>query len=187
MNKSNIPYKFLIGASVVLSLTFCSLQSKHESVPALTKDQQQHIIQETQCLNEAIFHEARGEPLEGQLAVLSVIQNRKNSGLYPSTFCGVIKQKNQFSYRNGKGQGLIKTAYKPTEERIKATIRHWSFQAAVGRFKGTVEDSVMFYHATSMKVQPRWATRNKFCAKCKLKSKNPRFYCTIGQHHFYRS
>jgi len=185
--KSNIPYKFLIAASVVLSLTFCSLQSKHQSVPVLTPKEQQHIIKETQCISEALYFESIGEPLEGQLAVLSVIQNRKNSRKYPDTFCGVIKQNRQFSYRNGKGQGAIKTPYKPSEERIKATIAHWSFQAAVGAFKGTVEDSVMFYHSASMKSYPKWAIQNKFCEKCKLNQKNPRLYATIGSHHFYRS
>lgn len=185
--KSNIPYKFIAAASVVLSLTFCSLQSKHQSVPLLTPKEQQHIIQETRCLKEVIFHEARGEPIEGQLAVLSVVQNRKNSGKYPNTFCGVIKQKSQFSYRNGKGQGLIKTPYKPSEELIRATIDHWAFKAAVGSFKSTVEDSVMFYHVTSMKNKPKWAIQNLFCAECKLKSKNPKLYVTIGSHHFYRS
>lgn len=195
--KSNIPYKFIAASSVVLSLTFCSMQQKHQEVQVLTPKEQQHIIRETQCLKEVIFHEARGEPLEGQLAVLSVVQNRKNSGKYPSTFCGVIKQKSQFSYRNGKGQGLIKTPYKPSEELIRATIGHWAFQAAVGSFKGTVEDSVMFYHSASMKVVPKWANQNKFCvrsqpcwdcsAECKLKSKNPKLYAKIGSHHFYRS
>jgi len=185
--KSNIPYKFLIAASVVLSLTFCSLQSKHQSVPVLSPKEQQHIIKETQCISEALFDEYRGEPLEGQLAVLSVIQNRKNSRKYPDTFCGVIKQNRQFSYRNGKGQGAIKTPYKTSEHRIKATIAHWSFKAAVGTFKGTVEDSVMFYHAASMKVKPKWAIQNKFCAECKLNQKNPKLYATIGSHLFYRS
>ena len=185
--KSNIPYKFLIAASVVLSLTFCSLQSKHQSVPVLSPKEQQLIIKETQCISEAIFHEARGEPIEGQLAVLSVIQNRKNSSKYPDTFCGVIKQNRQFSYRNGKGQGLIKTPYKPSEERIKATIAHWSFKAAVGAFKGTVEDSVMYYHSASMKAYPKWSNQNLFCVNCKLNQKNPKLYVTIGSHLFYRS
>lgn len=168
--KSNIPYKFLIAASVVLSLTFCSMQSKHQSVPSITPKEQQHIIRETQCLKEVIFHEARGEPLEGQLAVLSVVQNRKNSGKYPSTFCGVIRQKSQFSYRNGKGQGLIKTPYKPSEELIRATIAHWAFTAAVGSFKGTVEDSVMWYSLS--KIKPKWSTGM-------IK------YVTIKNHSFY--
>jgi len=193
----NRPYKFIIAASVVLSLTFCSLQSKHQSVPVLSPKEQQHIIKETQCLNEVLFFETRGEPLEGQLAVLSVIQNRKNSRKYPNTFCGVIKQNRQFSYRNGKGQGLIKTPYKPSEERIKATIAHWSFKAAVGAFKGTVEDSVLFYHSASMKSYPRWALENKFCKdhnpvgivlrNCSSSQKNPKLYVTIGSHLFYRS
>lgn len=163
------------------------MQQKHQEVQVLTPKEQQHIIRETQCLKEVIFHEARGEPLEGQLAVLSVVQNRKNSGKYPSTFCGVIKQNRQFSYRNGKGQGLIKTPYKPSEELIRATIGHWAFTAAVGAFKGTVGDSVMYYHAASMKSKPKWANQNKFCMNCSSNQKNPKLYAKIGSHNFYRS
>ncbi len=44
------------------------------------------------CLAEAIYFEARGEPLEGQVAVAQVILNRVFSGYYPGTVCGVVYQ-----------------------------------------------------------------------------------------------
>ena len=37
------------------------------------------------CLAQAIYHEARGESREGQLAVANVIINRAMSKKYPST------------------------------------------------------------------------------------------------------
>ena len=47
---------------------------------------------ELTCLVEAVYFEARGEPLEGKLAVLAIIINRKLSGIkkYPDTYCGVV-------------------------------------------------------------------------------------------------
>jgi spore germination cell wall hydrolase CwlJ-like protein len=44
------------------------------------------------CLAEAIYFEARGEPVRGQIAVAQVVMNRVFSGYYPSTVCGVVYQ-----------------------------------------------------------------------------------------------
>lgn len=56
------------------------------------------------CLARAIYHEARGEPRDGQIAVAQVVLNRAASGLWPASICGVIRQgtkrgsKCQFSF-----------------------------------------------------------------------------------------
>jgi Cell Wall Hydrolase len=44
------------------------------------------------CLAEAIYFEARGEEVRGQMAVAQVVLNRVFSGKYPSTVCGVVYQ-----------------------------------------------------------------------------------------------
>ena len=44
------------------------------------------------CLAEAVYFEARGEPVMGQIAVAQVILNRAFSGKYPNTVCGVVYQ-----------------------------------------------------------------------------------------------
>jgi hypothetical protein len=44
------------------------------------------------CLTEAIYFEARGEAVRGQIAVAQVVMNRTFSGFYPSTVCGVVYQ-----------------------------------------------------------------------------------------------
>jgi spore germination cell wall hydrolase CwlJ-like protein len=44
------------------------------------------------CLTEAIYFEARGEPVRGQIAVAQVVLNRVFSGYYPGTVCGVVYQ-----------------------------------------------------------------------------------------------
>ena len=47
---------------------------------------------ELECMALNIYHEARGERLEGQVAVSQVVLNRKKSDFFPNTVCGVIKQ-----------------------------------------------------------------------------------------------
>jgi len=44
------------------------------------------------CLANAIYFEARGEPVRGQIAVAQVVLNRAFSGKYPDTVCGVVYQ-----------------------------------------------------------------------------------------------
>ena len=44
------------------------------------------------CLAEAIYFEARGEAVRGQIAVAQVVMNRAFSGYYPNTVCGVVYQ-----------------------------------------------------------------------------------------------
>lgn len=59
---------------------------------------------EWECLTQALYFEARGESLEGQIAVAEVILNRRDSGDYPDSVCGVVQQgtgekhRCQFSY-----------------------------------------------------------------------------------------
>src|SRR6476660_8198222 len=47
---------------------------------------------EEKCLAEAVYFEARGEPVRGQIAVAQVVVNRAFSGYYPETVCGVVYQ-----------------------------------------------------------------------------------------------
>ena len=44
------------------------------------------------CLTEAVYFEARGEAVRGQIAVAQVVLNRAFSGKYPDTVCGVVYQ-----------------------------------------------------------------------------------------------
>jgi spore germination cell wall hydrolase CwlJ-like protein len=44
------------------------------------------------CLAEAVYFEARGEAVRGQIAVAQVVLNRTFSGYYPHTVCGVVYQ-----------------------------------------------------------------------------------------------
>ena len=50
-----------------------------------------------------MYREARGESLQGQLAVAEVTLNRVKHKSFPSTICSVISQKNQFTWYAKQG------------------------------------------------------------------------------------
>ena len=60
--------------------------SKLLSLPVPKSDKQMS------CLAEALYFEARGEPIKGQLAVGEVILNRVEDTRYPSSICKVVNQ-----------------------------------------------------------------------------------------------
>ena len=59
-------------------------------------------LNEIELMALNVYHEARGEPLHGQLAVMRVVINRINDPRFPNTIHGVILQRNnnmcQFSW-----------------------------------------------------------------------------------------
>lgn len=57
------------------------------------------LDRDVRCLAQAVFHEARGEPLRGQRAVADVIMNRARSGKWGSGACAVVNAPSQFSNR----------------------------------------------------------------------------------------
>lgn len=61
------------------------------------------LDEELRCLAGAVYFESRGESLSGQLAVAHVVINRAESGRFPTSLCGVVHQRSQFSFvRGGK-------------------------------------------------------------------------------------
>ena len=56
------------------------------------------------CLSLAIFHESRSESKKAQYAVAEVIHNRTKHPNYPDDYCGVVKDKGQFSFVKNQRQ-----------------------------------------------------------------------------------
>lgn len=56
------------------------------------ESQAEYEERERRCLSTAIYFEARGEPVRGQIAVAQVILNRVRSPQFPETICGVVYQ-----------------------------------------------------------------------------------------------
>jgi spore germination cell wall hydrolase CwlJ-like protein len=119
---------------------------------------------EQDCLANAVYFEARGEPVEGQLAVAKVVLNRASSGRYPSDLCEVITQKAQFSF--------IRDGRFPAPDRASHAWRKAVAVAKIAREKlaASVPDDVLWYHASY--VTPGWGKRLDKSAQ-------------IGLHVFY--
>ena len=52
------------------------------------------------CLALNVYHEARNQPIEGQLAVAHVTLNRLDDPSFPSTICEVVFRSRHFSWTN---------------------------------------------------------------------------------------
>ena len=130
-----------------------------------TIDTDVELSRDVMCLAQAVYFEARGEPLDGQLAVARVIINRAESNQFPDDYCSVVTQRSQFSFVRG---GQI-----PTPNRASGA---WDRAVAIARIAhrdlwDCEVDDALYFHARS--VRPRWAGRMTARA-------------TIDNHIFYR-
>jgi len=128
-------------------------------------DNDQALSDELQCLAGAVYFESRGEPLAGQLAVAQVVVNRADSTRFPSSYCGVVYQRSQFSFIKNGRMPRIKTG-SAAWERAKAIARI----AHEGLWDSEAQDS-LYFHAKY--VRPAWI--HKKVARA-----------TISSHVFYR-
>jgi spore germination cell wall hydrolase CwlJ-like protein len=119
---------------------------------------------ELECLATGIYFESKSEPLSGQLAVGEVIANRANSnGRFPSSYCGVLFQRSQFSFIRGRALPSV-----------PRSSRQWQTAVAIATIvdrdlKASAAPKALFFHAR--RVSPGW----------KLKR-----VASIGNHVFYR-
>ena len=114
------------------------------------------------CLAGAIYFEAKGEPLSGQLAVAEVIMNRAASGRFAKSVCAVVTQAGQFSFVRGG--------------RIPAIANNANYRTAVAVAQVALRDQwdspapkALFFHAR--RVSPGWRMTK---------------VASIGNHVFYR-
>ena len=107
---------------------------------------------EQDCLAGAVYFEARGESLLGQLAVAEVVLNRASSGRYPATLCEVVTQPWQFSFVNATGRI-------PEADRSSEAWRNAVGIARIAKEKlaGELDADVLWYHADY--VAPSWGRR----------------------------
>ena len=118
---------------------------------------------ELECLAGAIYFESKSETLKGQLAVGHVIANRAASGRFPSSYCGVVYQRSQFSFV--RGGSMPKIARSGTQ---------WKNAVAIARIVDqklapTPVSKALFFHAR--RVSPGWRLTR---------------VATLGNHVFYR-
>jgi spore germination cell wall hydrolase CwlJ-like protein len=118
---------------------------------------------EQECLAGAVYFEAKGEPLHGQLSVAEVVLNRARSGRFPASVCGVVKQRGQFSFiRGGRFPAIARTSL---AWKRAVAIAH----IAVRDLADGPAPKALFFHAK--RVSPRWRLTR---------------VAMVGNHIFYR-
>lgn len=108
---------------------------------------------EMNCLAQNIYHEARGQSHEGQIAVGLVTMNRVMHLSFPDTICDVVFQPYQFSWTTDDTRINLSN---PIERAAWKKAR----QIAVAIMLGDVYNDfygITHYHATS--VNPDWGYR----------------------------
>lgn len=112
-----------------------------------------------------IYHEARGEAEEGQIAVAWVVKNRTFSNLWPNTYNEVIYQPKQFSWTEDTISNIPtdKTAYCKALEIARQVINNEIADPTNGS---------VYYHAKSIN-------------KPKLSIFKTKLTVDIGKHLFY--
>ncbi|WP_343343413.1 cell wall hydrolase [Sphingomicrobium sp. XHP0239] len=117
------------------------------------------------CLANAVYFEARGESLEGQLAVADVVINRTESSRYPDNWCDVVKQYKQFSF-------VVDRQFPKIHERQAWETAKAVAKVAIDDAHDIVRGDVLWYHADY--VAPSWRLAFKEVNK-------------VGVHIFYQA
>lgn len=119
------------------------------------------------CLALNIYHEARSEPIDGQVAVAVVTLNRVASNRYPNDICGVVWQNKQFSWTH---DGKSDTPKDKAAWNLAKTLAEATLDDPEG--VTSLTGDVLHYHADY--TTPFWA-----------RNKQP--VAHIGSHIFYGS
>lgn len=115
-----------------------------------------------ECLARAVYWEAKGEPLDGQLAVAEVILNRVARGKFGRDVCDVVTAPRQFSFVRG---GHIPV---PVNRGSYAEAKAIAWIALADAWKPIVGDATHFH---ARYVNPGWRMTR---------------VAQVGNHIFYR-
>ncbi len=128
---------------------------------------------ERRCLAEAIYFEARSEPIRGQMAVAQVVINRLKNPAYPSTVCGVVYQ-NQNWYNACQFSFACDGIREVVRDRVAWGVAQEIADAELDGDAVYLPEigSATHYHAVY--VHPDWAPTMQRMAQ-------------IGNHIFYRT
>jgi spore germination cell wall hydrolase CwlJ-like protein len=162
---------FLITGTILLVIVFGLNYAKSLKIQNSLRFNEDRPVakidaKELSCLAKNIYHEARGEPLEGQLAVAIVTLNRVNHRDFPKDICSVVYQRTattcQFSWVCDKTLA-IRDLNKFVQAVEIARI------AIEGRESIDEISKALYYHADY--VNPGWHQKTKVAK--------------IGRHIFY--
>ncbi|MGD8107839.1 cell wall hydrolase [Pantoea sp. FN0302] len=116
------------------------------------------------CLAMNIYHEARGEPLKGQIAVASVTMNRANWDV--TQICPVVYAPKQFSWTHLKNNAF---SYPAKEDKSWQRAQQIAHQIVNGELSDVTNGATYYHNQT---VTPAWSSAFAQTA-------------AIGNHIFY--
>lgn len=148
--------KLLIGVVALFFSTSCTVAD----VPDTDETVLQSIQHSIECMAKNIYFEARGESYIGKIAVAHVTLNRVTAAGYPDSVCGVVYQRNQFSWTSASSKIRDFKLYEQAKQ-----IAH---DVLMGQTKDPTRGAVSFHNRF---VDPAW---------------NKRPVIRIGNHVFYK-
>jgi N-acetylmuramoyl-L-alanine amidase len=135
--------KFVTIASGLITMSTLTILGLTAMMTLPEVDPKQH-----ECMALNIYHEARGERWEGQIAVAHVTMNRVSNSEWPGTICEVVYQPKQFSWTH-----MIKD-HTPKEKKAWAQAQVIARDVMIGNTEDPTHGAE-FYHANY--VNPYWA------------------------------
>lgn len=129
-----------------------------------------------------LWGEGRGEPVEGRVAIASVIRNRLKTERWGDTYRSVCLAPWQFSCWKEQGgkenyEAVRELAHrlvrdeKPEDSVLRECL--WISHGIIGEWIRDNVRGATHYHTTAMHPKPYWAN-----------GKTP--VCTLHKHHFYK-
>lgn len=168
VEKGKLVFFGLLGLSILLLVAMTLYKySDHVRV----RWQQQRLA-DLECLARNVYHESRGEPFAGQIAVAEVTLNRVASRRFPHTVCDVVYEK-RFDVRRNRLVGAFSWTELDSLSRPSGVAWRSAQRAAASVYDNQLEPTVggaLFYHAD--RIEPAWAGEKKLVAR-------------IGRHLFY--
>lgn len=130
-----------------------------------------HVFsREELCLTQAVYFEARGEPLIGQVAIAEVVLNRVVNRRYPNDACGVIFQNQHLPNRCQFSFACDGKSDRPTDPRAWERALKIVALVMAGERSGVAKKAT-HYHASY--VSPYWRLHFDKVGE-------------VGRHIFYR-
>jgi spore germination cell wall hydrolase CwlJ-like protein len=146
--------KFLVSATLIICSNLGSGLVKNPQLLSVKKS-------DIECLARNVYHEARNQPIAGQIAVAQVTVNRVRSGEFQSSICSAVYAYSQFSWTL---KPYVVNDRKAWEASVAIATAVLTNSSSLPDFKA------LYYH--TKQVRPKWAKTKKLVA-------------VIGDHIFY--
>jgi spore germination cell wall hydrolase CwlJ-like protein len=118
-----------------------------------------------------IWMEARGEKIEGKIAVAEVMLNRLKKGFWGDTIAEVVLAPYQFSGWNTKDPNRVKAAQLDDQDQAyQECVKAWELAKA----GSNIAKGATHYFNPAIVARPSWAPPSKMLAR-------------IGNHEFYKA